>query len=66
MRRIELRRGDIVLVTLYGGDKVERRVWEPTEFGATICRLEAYEEALRSGEEPVSVGFRREFIEGVV
>lgn len=60
-----MKRGDVVRVTLLGGQQVERKVWEPLERGALICTSEAYDEALLSGEEPPTVGFRPEFIEPV-
>lgn len=58
-------RGDRVLITVYGGDKVERRVWLPLLGSAAICTEEMYQTAQQSGEEPVTVGFRYEWIEPV-
>jgi hypothetical protein len=52
-----------VLLVLLGGERVERRVWEPLETGALVCTTEGYAEAVRSGGEPPTLGVRREFIE---
>lgn len=58
-----MRRGDVILVTLLGGEQVERRVWEPLESGALVCTPQAYERAVSTGQEPPTLGFRREFID---
>ena len=57
-----MNRGDRVRVVVYGGDTVWRRIWAVTDFGAAICTDDRYEEAVRIGEEPLTVGFRREYI----
>ena len=57
-----MNRGDRVLVRVYGGDTVRRRIWRVTDFGVAICTDARYEEAVRTGEEPLTVGFRREYI----
>ena len=69
MNREEWHRGEVVLVTVFGGDKVERRVWEPLDErwgGAAVCTEERYWDAIESGIEPLIVGFKRGIIEHII
>ena len=55
-------RGDRVRVRVYGGDVVERIVWNMTETGVAITTEEEYRHAIQFDLEPPIVGFRWEFV----
>jgi hypothetical protein len=61
-----MNRGDRVQVILAGGQGVVRRIWQMTNSGALITTEESYLEAERTGQEPPTLGFRREFIKPVL
>lgn len=56
-----MRKGDVVLVYAYPDKQLERIVWEERETYVLVCRQEIYEEAIRTGAEPISsMGFPKE------
>ena len=57
-----MNRGDRVRVRVHGGGTSLRRIWRVTDFGAEICTDDRYELAVLTGEEPLYVGFRQEYI----
>ena len=57
-----MNRGDRIRVRVYGGDTVVRRIWRVTATGVAICTDERYAESLHTGQEPLTVGFRCEYI----
>lgn len=55
------RRGDIVRLLAYGGDRLVRRVWQDLGRGVAICSEDTYQRAIRDGiAEPNCVGWPRE------
>jgi hypothetical protein len=55
--------GDVVIVTVYGGSCVRRRVWNDHGRGVDICSEADYQRAITQGVPPRIVGFPREDIE---
>ncbi len=54
-----MRRGDPVLVTLLSGEKAKRVVWDVLESSVLVCTPVAYDAALKSGQKPRTVGYRK-------
>jgi hypothetical protein len=63
MPEAPLCRGDIVTVLVYGGERLRRRVWADVGRGVVVCSEAAYQQALRSGELPLVVGFPKEDVQ---
>lgn len=55
-----MKRGQRINVRLFGGKIVERIVWKDVGRGVLLCTAESFEEAERTGTEPVTVGFSKE------
>lgn len=60
MERMEYHCGDEVLLLAYRGEKLRRRVWQDFGRGVAICSEASYQEAIRTGIEPLCVGWPRE------
>lgn len=58
-----MERGELVRVRVYSGEVVPRRVWQDVGRGVLLCTEDGYERAIKTGREPVCVGFPRDDIE---
>jgi hypothetical protein len=57
----EYRRGDVVILLAFKGERLTRRVWrDPGGPGVAICSEGAYQAAANGGPEPRCVGWPRE------
>jgi hypothetical protein len=58
-----MKRGDVVLAKLYGGESVQRRVIELKPKVVVICNEQEWKAASDRGTEPHGLGFPYECIE---
>ncbi len=57
-------RGTVITVRAYGGEILQRRVWDDADQGVMICSEEEYRHAIMTKEEPLCSGFpKRDIIE---
>lgn len=52
-----MKRGERVIVIAFGKKELERVVWEDAGPGILVCTEGSFERALKTGDEPVCVGF---------
>jgi hypothetical protein len=57
-----IKRGERVLVRVYGNKQIERITWEDTGIGVLLTTEREYQKALQEGTEPVVVGFPKDDI----
>lgn len=53
-------RGQHVLVKAFGGQQLERIVWEDVGVGLLLTTESQYEKAMTNNIEPIAVGFPKE------
>lgn len=56
----EIARGKHVLVKAFGGQQLERIVWEDVGRGLLLTTSAQYEQAIRNNTEPIAVGFPKD------
>ncbi len=54
--------GKRVRLKAYGGEIIERRVVAVEGDTVAVCTEKEYAQAAKEGREPLSVGFRREYV----
>lgn len=54
--------GDTVRLKAYGGEIIERRVVAVEGDTVAVCTDQEYAQAAKEGREPLSVGFKREYV----
>ncbi len=59
MSNKSLIRGTRVTVLAFGGEKLQRRVWEDDGNGVLICTEEEYQRAIRQNDEATCSAFPR-------
>jgi hypothetical protein len=57
-----MKRGEIVRVTEYGGQQVQRRVVTCLDRTVVVCNEEEYRRAVKERREPEGVGFPRDSV----
>jgi hypothetical protein len=55
-----IERGKRVLVRAFGGQQLERVVWEDVGRGLLLTTSAQYEQAIKSNTEPIAVGFPKD------
>ncbi|MBI4301185.1 MAG: hypothetical protein HY664_01080 [Chloroflexi bacterium] len=54
--------GSLIRLRAYGGEEIVRRIVKINPGVVLVCKEEEYQSAQEEGREPISVGFRFEYI----
>lgn len=58
-----MKKGDLIIAHMYGGEKAQRRVVKDLGHTVVICNESEYQRALVEDREPQGVGFPRTDVE---